>query len=84
MTPVFLSRGLMSKEYTYAAQTSAEGLTADGLEITASKSGEFTLTYTVMLGEEKIGTFEVLVQVSNSTQIPQFDSITVILPQVHR
>ena len=75
VTPVFLSRGLMSKEYTYAAQTSAEGLTADGLEITASKSGEFTLTYTVMLGEEKIGTFEVLVQVSNSTQIPQFEDI---------
>ena len=75
VTPVFLSRGLMSKEYTYAAQTSAEGLTADGLEITASKSGEFTLTYTVMLGEEKIGTFEVLVKVSNSTQIPQFEDI---------
>lgn len=75
VTPVFLSRGLMSKEYTYAAQTSAEGLTADGLEITASKSGEFTLTYTVMLGEEKIGTFEVLVKVSNSTQIPRFEDI---------
>lgn len=73
--PVFLSRGLMSAEYTYTAETDAAWLAVNGLTLTASGSGECTVTYTVVLGEEEIASFEVLVTVVNTTPLPQFEDL---------
>ena len=79
VTPVFLSEGVLSVKYTYAAKVSengltADGLTADGLTLKATKSGVYTVTYTVSYGEEEIGSFSVTVTVTNTTQLPEFEN----------
>lgn len=74
VTPVFLSEGVLGVQYTYAAEVSASGLTAEGLKITAEKSGVYTVTYTVSYGEEEIGSFSVTVTVTNTTPLPEFEN----------
>ena len=74
VTPVFLSEGVLGVQYTYAAEVSASGLTADGLALKATKSGVYTVTYTVSYGEEEIGSFSVTVTVTNTTQLPEFEN----------
>lgn len=79
VTPVFLSEGVLSVQYTYAAKVSengltADGLTADGLALKATKSGVYTVTYTVSYGEEEIGSFSVTVTVTNTTPLPEFEN----------
>ena len=74
VTPVFLSEGVLDVQYTYAAKVSENGLTADGLTLTAEKSGVYTVTYTVSYGEEEIGSFSVTVTVTNTTQLPAFEN----------
>ena len=79
VTPVFLSEGVRGVQYTYAAKISengltADGLTADGLALKATKSGVYTVTYTVSYGEEEIGSFSVTVTVTNTTQLPEFEN----------
>ena len=76
VTPVFLSEGVLSVQYTYAAEVSENGLTADGLALTAEKSGVYTVTYTALYGEEEIGSFSVTVTVTNTTQLPEFENET--------
>lgn len=76
VVPVLLSEGLLNKEYTYAAKFEGDGLTAEGLKITAEKSGVYTVTYTVSDGEEQIGSFSVTVTVTNTTQLPEFENTT--------
>lgn len=76
VVPVLLSEGLLNKEYTYAAKFEGDGLTADGLTLTATKSGKYTVTYTVSDGEEQIGSFSVTVTVTNTTQLPEFENTT--------
>ena len=80
VTPVFLSEGVLDVQYTYAAKISengltADGLTADGLTLKATKSGVYTVTYTVSYGEEEIGSFSVTVTVTNTTQLPEFENV---------
>ena len=79
VTPVFLSEGVRGVQYTYAAKVSengltADGLTADGLALKATKSGVYTVTYTVSYGEEEIGSFSVTVTVTNTTPLPEFEN----------
>ena len=74
VVPVLLSEGLLNKEYTYAAKFEGDGLTAEGLKITAEKSGVYTVTYTVSYGEEEIGSFSVTVTVTNTTPLPEFEN----------
>ena len=74
VTPVFLSEGVLGVQYTYAAEVSASGLTAEGLALTATKSGVYTVTYTALYGEEEIGSFSVTVTVTNTTQLPEFEN----------
>ncbi len=74
VTPVFLSEGVLSVQYTYAAEILENGLTADGLALKATKSGVYTVTYTVSDGEEEIGSFSVTVTVTNTTQLPEFEN----------
>lgn len=74
VVPVLLSEGLLNKEYTYTASVSKDGLTAEGLTLTATKSGVYTVTYTVSYGEEEIGSFSVTVTVTNTTQLPEFEN----------
>lgn len=74
VVPVQLSEGLLNKEYTYTASVSEDGLTAEGLTLTATKSGKYTVTYTVSDGEEPIGSFSVTVTVTNTTQLPEFEN----------
>lgn len=74
VTPVFLSEGVLGVQYTYAAEVSESGLTAVGLALTAEKSGEYTVKYTVSYGEEEIGSFSVTVTVTNTTQLPTFEN----------
>ena len=76
VTPVFLSEGVLGVQYTYAAEISKSGLTADGLALTAEKSGVYTVTYTALYGEEEIGSFSVTVTVTNTTQLPEFENET--------
>lgn len=76
VTPVFLSEGVLGEQYTYAAEISESGLTADGLALTAEKSGVYTVTYTALYGEEEIGSFSVTVTVTNTTQLPEFENET--------
>ena len=76
VTPVFLSEGVLGVQYTYAAEISESGLTADGLALTAEKSGVYTVTYTALYGEEEIGSFSVTVTVTNTTQLPEFENET--------
>lgn len=76
VVPVLLSEGLLNKEYTYTASVSKDGLTAEGLTLTATKSGVYTVTYTVSDGEEPIGSFSVTVTVTNTTQLPEFENTT--------
>ncbi len=81
VTPVFLSEGVLGVQYTYAAEIlegglTADGLTADGLTLKATKSGVYTVTYTVSYGEEEIGSFSVTVTVTNTTQLPEFENTT--------
>ena len=76
VVPVLLSEGLLNKEYTYAAKFEGDGLTADGLTLKATKSGVYTVTYTVSYGEEEIGSFSVTVTVTNTTQLPEFENTT--------
>lgn len=76
VVPVQLSEGLLNKEYTYTASVSEDGLTAEGLTLTATKSGKYTVTYTVSDGEEQIGSFSVTVTVTNTTQLPEFENTT--------
>ena len=76
VVPVLLSEGLLNKEYTYAAKFEGDGLTADGLALKATKSGVYTVTYTVSYGEEEIGSFSVTVTVTNTTQLPEFENTT--------
>ena len=76
VVPVLLSEGLLNKEYTYTASVSEDGLTAVGLTLTATKSGNYTVTYTVSDGEEEIGSFSVTVTVTNTTQLPEFENKT--------
>lgn len=76
VVPVLLSEGLLNKEYTYTASVSKDGLTAEGLTLTATKSGVYTVTYTVSDGEEEIGSFSVTVTVTNTTQLPEFENTT--------
>lgn len=79
VTPVFLSEGVLGVKYTYAAEIlenglTADGLTADGLALKATKSGVYTVTYTVSYGEEEIGSFSVTVTVTNTTPLPEFEN----------
>ena len=74
VVPVLLSEGLLNKEYTYAAKFEGDGLTADGLALKATKSGVYTVTYTVSYGEEEIGSFSVTVTVTNTTPLPEFEN----------
>ena len=74
VTPVFLSEGVLGVQYTYAAEISESGLTADGLALKATKSGVYTVTYTVSYGGEPIGSFSVTVTVTNTTQLPEFEN----------
>lgn len=74
VVPVLLSEGLLNKEYTYTASVSKDGLTAEGLTLTATKSGVYTVTYTVSDGEEEIGSFSVTVTVTNTTPLPEFEN----------
>ena len=74
VTPVFLSEGVLGVQYTYAAKVSESGLTADGLALKATKSGVYTVTYTVSYGEEEIGSFSVTVTVTNTTPLPEFEN----------
>ena len=76
VTPVFLSEGVLGVQYTYAAKISGSGLTADGLALTAEKSGVYTVTYTALYGEDEIGSFSVTVTVTNTTQLPEFENET--------
>lgn len=76
VTPVFLSEGVLGVQYTYAAEISESGLTANGLALTATKSGVYTVMYTVSYGEEEIGSFSVTVTVTNTTQLPEFENET--------
>lgn len=76
VVPVLLSEGLLNKEYTYAAKFEGDGLTAEGLKITAEKSGVYTVTYTALYGEEEIGSFSVTVTVTNTTPLPEFENTT--------
>ena len=74
VVPVLLSEGLLNKEYTYAAKFEGDGLTAVGLTLKATKSGVYTVTYTVSYGEEEIGSFSVTVTVTNTTPLPEFEN----------
>lgn len=71
------SQGLISLAYTYEGivANNASGLTVNGLTITASKSGAYTVNYTVKYGETEVATFSVEVTVSNTTEMPTFENV---------
>lgn len=77
VVPSMTSQGLNGLTYTYEGTVAdnANGLTVDGLMITASKSGTYKVNYTVKCGEKEVATFFVDVTVSNTTEMPTFENI---------
>ena len=76
IVPIMLSEGLMNTEYTYSASVEGAGLSANGMELKATATGEYSVTVTVSLGDETIATFNVSVTVINTTPIPEFEDIS--------
>ena len=77
VVPAMKSLGVSSLTYTYegAVADNASGLTVNGLTVTASKSGVYTVNYTVKCGDVAVATFDATVTVSNTTELPTFENV---------
>ena len=73
--PIVLSQGVAGVQYTFVGTVEGQGLTADGLNLTATASGVYTVRYTVQVNGETVAQFAVTVTVTNTTELPAFEDI---------
>lgn len=72
VTPVFFSRGLIGELEALTGTADKSGLSVNGYTLTASKSGNYTVTYS--LGGNAM--FTVAVTVTNTAELPEFDDMS--------
>ena len=73
--PIVLSQGVAGVQYTFVGTVEGQGLTADGLNLTATASGVYTVRYAVQVNGETVAQFAVTVTVTNTTELPAFEDI---------
>ena len=80
VAPVLLSQGLLNAQYEFVGTCAQDGLTANGLTLTATKNGEYTVSYSVKQNDVEVATFEVTVTVTNTTELPTFENVEKVYP----